>query len=250
MRPDHDQSRPRRVRARGGGGGGLALRGPALRGPRALLPGRRRHLLPRLRLRLARSLEGGVWPLWHPGPTPARRSSWRTRSTCCSCCSLGARATLAVSPPLHVLLAMAGAAALARRLGASPAGAAVSGGVFGLSGLMLGSVLFPVFHAAAWAPLAVERFLALVAAPEPPPRRRPRPRAGGAGRAPSARKRCVATALFAARPRAALARAPGRPWRRGKPPARRGARGARALRRGGGARGHAPEGRALRPRSA
>ena len=32
---------------------------------------------------------------------------------------------------------------------------------------MLGSVLYPVFLAAAWAPLAVERFLALVLAPSP-----------------------------------------------------------------------------------
>ncbi len=62
---------------------------------------------------------------------------------------------------------MAGAAALARRLGASTEGAAVSGGVYGLSGLMLGSVLYPVFLAAAWAPLAVERFLALAEAPSP-----------------------------------------------------------------------------------
>ena len=53
--------------------------------------------------------------------------------------------------------------------GASPRrlarGGGLSGGVFGLSGFMLGAVLFPVFHGAAWAPLAVERFLALVAAP-------------------------------------------------------------------------------------
>ena len=60
---------------------------------------------------------------------------------------------------------MGGAAALARRLGASSVGAAVAGGVSGFSGFMLGAVLFPVFLGAAWAPLVVERFLALVAAP-------------------------------------------------------------------------------------
>ena len=49
----------------------------------------------------------------------------------------GARATLALSPPLHVLLAMAGTFALARRLGISPAGGAFAGACFGRRYLLL-----------------------------------------------------------------------------------------------------------------
>lgn len=116
---------------------------------------------------VARSLEGGVWPLWHHQADAGAPYVMAYPVHLLLLLAAGARATLAISPPLHILLAMGGAAALARRLGASPLGAAVSGGVFGLSGYMLGAVLFPVFHGAAWAPLVVERFLALVAVPSP-----------------------------------------------------------------------------------
>jgi hypothetical protein len=114
---------------------------------------------------VSRELSRGVWPLWHPGADGGAPFLMAYPVHLVMLALAGARATLAVSPPLHVLLAIVGQAALARRLGASFAGAAVSGGVFGLSGLMLGSVLYPVFLAAAWAPLGVERFLALVEAP-------------------------------------------------------------------------------------
>jgi len=116
---------------------------------------------------VSRALAQGVWPLWHPGADAGAPFLMAYPVHLALLLLGGPRATLAVSPPLHVLVAMFGAAALARRLGVSPAGAAVSGGVFGLSGLMLGSVLYPVFLAAAWAPLAVERLLALVLAPSP-----------------------------------------------------------------------------------
>ena len=90
MRREHDQPRPRRVRA-GGGRGGVALRGSALRGPRPLLPRRRRQLLPRLRVRLegapARHLAAlaprgrrrGAVPHGVPGPPapPAPRRAAR-----------------------------------------------------------------------------------------------------------------------------------------------------------------------------
>ena len=114
---------------------------------------------------VARELARGVWPLWHPGADGGAPFLMAYPVHLVLLLLGGPRVTLAVSPPLHVLVAMAGTAALARRLGASPPGAAVAGGVFGLSGLMLGSVLYPVFLAGVWAPLAVERFLALVEAP-------------------------------------------------------------------------------------
>jgi hypothetical protein len=116
---------------------------------------------------VSRQLARGVWPLWHPGADGGAPFLMAYPVHLVLLLLGGPRVTLAVSPPLHVLVAMAGAAALARRLGASLPGAVVSGGVFGLSGLMLGSVLYPVFLAAAWAPLAVEQFLALVDAPSP-----------------------------------------------------------------------------------
>ena len=114
---------------------------------------------------VSRELARGLWPLWHPGADGGAPFLMAYPVHLVLLMLGGPRVTLAVSPPLHVLVAMAGQAALARRLGASFTGAAVAGGVFGLSGLMLGSVLYPVFLGAAWAPLAVERFLALVEAP-------------------------------------------------------------------------------------
>jgi len=113
----------------------------------------------------ARAFTQGVWPLWHPGADGGAPFLMTYPAHLLLLLLAGPRATLALSPPLHLLIAAGGAAALARRLGVSPAGAAVSGGVFGLSGLLLGSVLYPVFLASCWAPLAVERFLALVEAP-------------------------------------------------------------------------------------
>lgn len=116
---------------------------------------------------VSRALARGVWPLWHPGADGGAPFLMAYPVHLVLLILGGPRLALAASPPLHLLLAMAGAAALARRLGASATGAAVAGGVFGLSGLMLGSVLYPVFLASAWAPLAVERLLALLDAPSP-----------------------------------------------------------------------------------
>ena len=116
---------------------------------------------------VSRALAQGIWPLWHPGADAGAPFLMAYPVHLLLLFLAGPQATLALSPALHLLIAGGGAAALARRLGASPEGAAVSGGVFGLSGLMLGSVLYPVFLAAAWAPLAVERFLALASGPSP-----------------------------------------------------------------------------------
>jgi hypothetical protein len=118
---------------------------------------------------VASALRDGLWPLWHPGADGGAPFLMAYPVDLLLLLLLGAKATLALSPALHVLLAMVGMGALARRLGIGPAGAVLSGAVFGLSGFMLGSVLYPTFLAAAWAPLALALFLAL--AEEPAPRR-------------------------------------------------------------------------------
>jgi hypothetical protein len=116
---------------------------------------------------VARSLERGVWPLWNPGADAGTPFLMAYPVDLLLLLTFGPRATLALSPPLHVLLAMVGMAVLARRLGMGAAGATVAGATFGLSGMMLGSVLYPVFLAAAWAPLAVALFLSLVESERP-----------------------------------------------------------------------------------
>lgn len=110
---------------------------------------------------VARALAQGVWPLWHPGADGGAPFLAAYPLHLLLAWIAGPRGALALSPPLHVVLAVLGTAALARRLGTSPAGALVSGLAFGVSGLMLGSVLYPVFLAAAWAPLAVALLLSL-----------------------------------------------------------------------------------------
>ncbi len=116
---------------------------------------------------VASALREGLWPLWHPGADGGAPFLMAYPVDLLLLLVFGAKATLALSPALHVLLAMVGMGALARRLGIGPAGTVVSGAVFGLSGLMLGSVLYPTFLAAAWAPLALALFLRLVETPTP-----------------------------------------------------------------------------------
>jgi len=114
-----------------------------------------------------RSLSTGIWPLWHPGVDGGAPFLIGYPVDLLLLLATSPRTTLALSPALHVLLAMVGAGSLARRLGCGPPGAFLAGAVFGLSGLMLGSVLYPTFLAAAWAPLAVSLALALVEDPTP-----------------------------------------------------------------------------------
>jgi hypothetical protein len=116
---------------------------------------------------VAGALREGVWPLWHPAADGGAPFLMAYPVHLLLLLAAGPKVTLALSPALHVLLAMAGTGVLARRLGVGPAGAALSGAVFGLSGFMIGSVLYPIFLAAAWAPLAIALFLALVEAPTP-----------------------------------------------------------------------------------
>jgi hypothetical protein len=116
---------------------------------------------------VASSLRDGLWPLWHPGADGGAPFLMAYPVELLLLLVAGPRATLALSPALHLLLAMVGMGVLARRLGIGPTGVVLSGAVFGLSGLMLGSVLYPTFLAAAWAPLALALFLGLVDAPTP-----------------------------------------------------------------------------------
>ncbi len=83
---------------------------------------------------VSRALEQGVWPLWHPGADAGAPFLMAYPLHLVLLLLGGARATLAVSPPLHVLVAMAGAAALARRLGVSPRGRPWRGGCSGCPG--------------------------------------------------------------------------------------------------------------------
>lgn len=114
---------------------------------------------------LARALHQGVWPLWHPGADAGAPFLTVYPVHLLLAWLVGPAVTLAVSPFLHVLLAMAGAGALAGRAGCGPWGRWTSGAVYGLSGYLLGSVLYPVFLAAAWAPLTAALLLDTLEAP-------------------------------------------------------------------------------------
>jgi hypothetical protein len=116
---------------------------------------------------LQRALALGIWPLWHPGADAGAPFLAPYPVHLALVALVGARATLALSPWLHVLVAMVGAGALGRRLGLGPAGRWAAGCVYGLSGWMLGSVLYPVFLAAAWLPLAVMLVLDVLESPRP-----------------------------------------------------------------------------------
>jgi hypothetical protein len=114
---------------------------------------------------VARWLAHGIWPLWHADADAGAPFLAAYPVDLVLLATGGARFALAVSPPLHIALAMFGARRLALRLGTGIPGAWLSGLGYGLSGIMLSGVLYPVFFAAAWMPLAVERFLRLVEAP-------------------------------------------------------------------------------------
>jgi len=121
---------------------------------------------------LESALRQGVWPLWNPSadagaPFVAPVAAWYVPDVALAWLA-GARGVLAIGPPLHVWLAMAGAFGLARQRGASGLGAFTAGAVFGLSGFVLSCVnLIPILQGAAWAPLAVLALLRLVEQPTP-----------------------------------------------------------------------------------
>jgi len=104
---------------------------------------------------MARWLEQGVWPLWHQAADGGAPFLMAYPIDVALLLLTGARATLALSPALHVLLMMTGVSFLAGRLGAPPVGRWLAGACFGSSGIVLSSLLYPDFLAAAWLPWLV-----------------------------------------------------------------------------------------------
>jgi hypothetical protein len=115
---------------------------------------------------LERSLAAGTFPLWHPGADAGAPFLLVYPLDVALVAAAGARAALVLGPPLHMLIASLGAAALGRRLGLGPAAATAAGLVFALSGFMMSAVnLVPLHQAAAWAPLVLLAALRCAAAP-------------------------------------------------------------------------------------
>lgn len=115
-------------------------------------------------------LRRGVWPLWNPTANGGEPFLLADPVELAVLWLGGMKAALGWGPALHLMLALAGASALARRLGMGPWGSFVAGAVYGLGGFVLSTVnLVPLFHAAAWAPWVVAAVLA--AARDPTPRR-------------------------------------------------------------------------------
>lgn len=112
---------------------------------------------------LERSQAQGVWwPLWNPTSDAGARFLIAYPVDLVLVWSLGARAALALGPPLTVLIGMCGASWLARRLHCGWLGAWAAGLFFGASGFLLSSLnLFELSHGAAWAPWVLVALLAL-----------------------------------------------------------------------------------------
>lgn len=113
----------------------------------------------------AAALRQGEWPLWNPAILAGTPWLLAYPVDLLLLLLTGAAGALRFGPPLHVLLAMRGTDALARRLGASAAGAFTAGAVFGLSGALLSLVnLLPLLEGAAWLPWLLVALLALAEA--------------------------------------------------------------------------------------
>jgi hypothetical protein len=105
---------------------------------------------------VADALRKGVWPLWNPTLDAGSPYLLAYPVELALLALTGARGALALSPALHVWMAMCGVTLLAREVGASRRGAWFAGAVFGLSGLLQSSLnLAPLAHATAWAPWVV-----------------------------------------------------------------------------------------------
>jgi hypothetical protein len=110
----------------------------------------------------AAALRHGEWPLWNPAILAGTPWLLAYPPDLLLLLLSGAAGALRFGPPLHVLLAMRGTDALARRLGASAAGAFTAGAIFGLSGALLSLVnLLPLLEGAAWLPWLLVGLLAL-----------------------------------------------------------------------------------------
>ncbi|MCL4818550.1 MAG: hypothetical protein KJ067_05385 [Vicinamibacteria bacterium] len=117
---------------------------------------------------LSRSLRTGTFPLWHPGADGGAPFFAPYPPHLLLAALFGGSGALRLSTVLHVLLAASGASELARQRGTSVAGAIAAGVAFGLGGVVLSSLLYPVFLAAAWMPWLVRAWLRLLERPTPP----------------------------------------------------------------------------------
>jgi hypothetical protein len=108
------------------------------------------------RVFVARALDVGVWPLWNPACDAGAPFLMGYPVELATIAVLGPARTLVADPLLHLWIAMAGAAFLARTLGLSRGGATLAGAAYGLSGLVLSSTnLVELLHGLAWAPVVV-----------------------------------------------------------------------------------------------
>jgi hypothetical protein len=112
------------------------------------------------------SLRQGIWPLWNPTADAGAPFLLAYPVDLLLLLVTGAKGALRLGPPLHVLLAMCGATALARSLGVARGPAWAAGLFYGCSGFVLSSVnLLQLFEAAAWAPWVVTASLGLAGDP-------------------------------------------------------------------------------------
>jgi hypothetical protein len=112
------------------------------------------------------ALRQGIWPLWNPMAQAGAPFLLSYPVDLGLLVTVGARATLAVGPPLHILIGMWGACTLGRRLGMGRWGAWVAGATFGASGYMLSLVnLVPLLEGASWAPWILAAFLSAFETP-------------------------------------------------------------------------------------
>jgi hypothetical protein len=115
---------------------------------------------------VAGSLAQGVWPLWNPTSDAGAPYLMAYPLELAVLATAGARAALAVLPPLHVWIAMCGATYLCRTWGAGAWGAWAAGLFYGASGFVLSAVnLMELFHASAWAPWVVSAILHVATRP-------------------------------------------------------------------------------------
>ena len=117
---------------------------------------------------LEASLRQGTWPLWNPTSDAGGPFLMADPADLLLVGLLGAQRALRLALPLHVLLAMCGATALGRRLGAGGWGSWAAGALYGLSGFLLSSLnLFELSHGVAWAPWVVWAYLGVLERPSP-----------------------------------------------------------------------------------
>jgi hypothetical protein len=117
---------------------------------------------------LERSFREGVWPLWNPTSDAGAPFLTTDALELLLIRAGSALSALRFGPPLHQLLAMCGASALASVLGAGAWGVWIAGLAYGLSGYFLSTVnLMQLNHAAAWAPWVIAAALQLWSSPSP-----------------------------------------------------------------------------------